>query len=81
MSTPNVEGVKTSVTGNETRQLERLFDRMKELRQAPPKRNGKTIGSIKGPSRLHSRRFDSTKNLFIILSKRHQYEWKMKVIL
>ena len=42
-----------------TEQLERLCDLKKELRPVSPKRNEKTTGLIQGPSRLHSKSFDS----------------------
>ena len=42
-----------------TRQLERLCDLMRELRQAPPKRNEETSGLIQGSSRSPNHRCDS----------------------
>ena len=42
-----------------TRKLKRLGDLMKELQQAPRKRNEETFGLIQGPSMPHRRNFDN----------------------
>ena len=49
-----------TATDPQTKQLERLWDLMKKLRQVPPKRNEETSGLMQGSSISPSHRFGKT---------------------